>query len=178
MESPDQELVRRVSGGDVEAYVLLVRRYYPRCLRLALRMLGDRVEAEEAVQDAFVRAYGALERYEERDLFAAWLLRILLNQCRTLGAKRRRREARFVSADALPEAADANPPDIHHRIELQRALLQLTPEHREAILLRYVEDMSYEDAARLTGVGVSALKMRVMRAKEQLRDLLKESRYE
>lgn len=76
----DAELVRRSRGGDPAAFEALVDRHYPACLRYAFRMLGDRMDAEEAVQDAFVRAHRALWRYRERDQFRAWLLRILANR--------------------------------------------------------------------------------------------------
>src|SRR5215208_3646693 len=94
MAPTDDELVRRVSGGDMESYAILVERYYERTLRFGVRMLGNRADAEEAVQNAFVRVYRALDRYDARSRFESWLFQIVANQCRTLGAKRRRREDR------------------------------------------------------------------------------------
>jgi RNA polymerase sigma-70 factor (ECF subfamily) len=174
VEPRDEDLVQRTRAGDEEAYAVLVRRRYPRCLRYALHMLGNRADAEEAVQDAFVRAYRALDRYEERQRFEAWLFRILVNQCRTLGRRRGRRERSIVSYEDPPAVAAPEDGDVHLRLELEHALQQLTPEYREALLLHHVEDQSYEDAARATGASVSALKMRVMRAREQLRHILEE----
>ena len=170
MDPTDEELVRRARAGEQESFTMLVDRYYPRCLRFGLRMLGERADAEEAVQDAFLRAYRSLERYEERDRFGSWMFQILANQCRTLGAKRKRRERTFVPYDVVTDFATP-PGDVLAAAELQRALMQLGPDHREALLLKYVDDQSYEDMAAVTGVGVSALKMRVKRAREQLRAL-------
>jgi RNA polymerase sigma-70 factor, ECF subfamily len=170
MDPTDEDLVRRVRAGELDSFTTLVHRYYPRCLRFGLRMLGERADAEEAVQDAFLRAYRSLDRYEERDRFGSWMFQILANQCRTLGAKRRRRERTFVPYDVVADFSD-QPADGFLAAELQRALMQLAPDHREALLLKFVEDHSYEDMAEMTGVGVSALKMRVKRAREQLRTL-------
>ena len=173
MDPSDEVLVGRVRAGDVASFTLLVERYYPRCLRFGLRMLGDRADAEEAVQDALLRAYRSIDRYEERDRFGGWLFRILANQCRTLAAKRQRRERTFVPYDVVADFAEA-PSDGTAAAEVQRALMLLAPEQREALLLRYVEDHSYEDMAEMTGVGVSALKMRVKRARDHLRTLTKD----
>src|ERR671933_2520417 len=88
----DAAAVRRVLAGDADAFAILVDRYYDRYARYAVHMLGSREDAEEALQDAFLRAYRSLDRYEERERFAAWLFRIVVNQCRTLAARPRRRE--------------------------------------------------------------------------------------
>jgi RNA polymerase sigma-70 factor, ECF subfamily len=170
----DDEIVRRVVAGDVGAYRMLVDRHYQRCLRFGMRMLGNREDAEEAVQNAFVRAFGALGRYDARSRFEPWLFQILANQCRTLGAKRRRRERTFVPYDVEHDFGE--PPaaaGVHRATDVRAALQQLAPDHREALLLKYMDDRSYEDMADLTGVGISALKMRVKRAREQLQQLLK-----
>ena len=170
---PDDELVRRVVGGQVESYRVLVERHYEKCLRFAIRMLGDRADAEEAVQNAFVRVYRALDRYDARSRFEAWLYQIVANQCRTFGAKKRRRERTFVPYDPIHDFGE--PPraaGLHDALDIQKALEQLSPDAREAVLLKYLDDRSYEDMAELTGVGVSALKMRVKRARAQLQQLL------
>jgi RNA polymerase sigma-70 factor (ECF subfamily) len=143
-------------------------------------MLGNREDAEEALQDAFTRAYRSLPRCEDPDRFGAWLFRILVNRCRTMGARRGRRLRTFVSDDlALHEAAEEHPAERSAwREEIERALSRLRPEQREAFLLKYVEDMGYDEMSQLTGVGVSALKMRVMRACDRLRELLSDVRHD
>ncbi len=175
MEPTDDELVRRVCAGDVAAYTPLVDRHYPRYLRFALRMLGTRQDAEEAVQDAFVRAYRGLAQYQERQRFEAWMSRIVVNCCRTLGAKRRRDASTFVPYDAADYEAGSNDGlDPVGRMEVQRALQTLPKASREALLLKFVDGWNYEEMAEITGASVSALKMRVMRAREQLRAVLAE----
>ena len=139
-------------------------------------MLGNREDAEEALQDAFVRAYRSLHRCTEPARFGSWLLAILANRCRTAGGRNARRERRFVSAEdrhyaiALDHPADASA----LREEIGRALARLDADQREAFLLKHVEDLEYEQMAVVTGAGVSALKMRVKRACERMRRMLSE----
>lgn len=172
----ERQIIQRVLTGDTEAYAILVDRHYDRCARVALRILGNREDAEEAVQDTFLRAYRALGSYKDRERFAAWVTRILVNQCRTMRARTERREAVFsedidldyAARHAIAVAQDADWPD------LDAALAKLPPEQREAVVLRYTDDLTYEEMARVTGAGESALKMRVQRAFVRLRALLQE----
>src|SRR5918997_4809737 len=102
----DAALVRRVLEGDVGAYATLLDRHAPVCLRYATRMLGNREDAEDAAQEAFVRAYAALGRYDGRTGFRTWLFAILINRCRTIALHRSRREKRVViDEDAVAQAA-------------------------------------------------------------------------
>lgn len=174
--SSDAAIVARVLRGNAEAFRELVERYRDQYARYALHMLGNREDAEEALQDAFTRAYRSLARCEDPDRFGAWLFRILVNRCRTAGTRRGRRARTFVTDDAaLLGASEEHPEDrAAWREEIDRALQQLRSEQREAFLLKYVEELGYDEMSRMTGVGVSALKMRVMRACERLRDLLSE----
>jgi RNA polymerase sigma-70 factor (ECF subfamily) len=174
--SSDAVIVSRVLRGDVEAFGVLVGRYRDRYARYAFHMLGNREDAEEALQDAFTRAYRSLARCEDPERFGAWLFRILINRCRTLGARRGRRSQTFVVDEvAILEAAEDHPADrTAWREEIDRALERLRADQREAFVLKYVEELGYDEMSQLTGVGVSALKMRVMRACERLRELLSE----
>lgn len=179
---PDSEVVRAVLAGNEREFSVLVDRYHARCLRVATHLLNDSDLAEDAVQEAFVRAYRHLGSYRERDRFSAWLLRIVVNQCRTNATK----ESRFVRFGDEPLGAlgtangvqagqqTVESVELAHlrKAELAHALQQLAPEQREALVLRFSEDMSYEEIATLTGVGVSALKMRVKRGCNKLRTLL------
>jgi len=172
----DDLLVRRALDGDARAFTALVDRHAPACLRFAARMLGNADDAEDAVQEAFVRAHRALHRYESRETFRAWLFAILVNRCRTSAVRRGRRLRRFVHDEPALDAAfvesDASASEL--RLELELALEALEPAQREAFLLKHVEQLSYEEMAAATGVGVSALKMRVKRACERLQRLLRE----
>ncbi|HKP15397.1 MAG TPA: RNA polymerase sigma factor [Gemmatimonadaceae bacterium] len=171
----DRVIIQRVLEGDVEAFSRLVDLHYPRCARIAVRILGNREDAEEAIQDAFLRAFKALGDYEDRERFSAWLTRILVNQCRTVLARTKRRDALFAELD--PRRLDffiAAEPDEGTWLELEHVLGQLPAEQREAIVLKYADDLTYEEMSRITGAGESALKMRVQRAFARLRAMLQE----
>ena len=175
MESSDAALIERVLAGNVDAYAVLVSRYRDRAARFATHMLGNREDAEDALQDAFLRAFRSLERCD-RDRFGAWLFRILVNRCRTAGARRGRRDQTFVADEfALGGASVDHPAERNAwREEIDRALARLDTAQREAFLLKYADELSYEEMAEITGVGVSALKMRVKRACDRLREALSE----
>lgn len=175
-EEPDGHLVRRVLAGERRAYARLVERYRDRLGRYALRMLGNVADAEDALQDTFIRGYRSLARCDP-DRFGRWVFGILVNRCRTYGAERARRQAVLVSDDGAIAGAAVFPSDDrnawHEAIEW--ALRRLPPEQREAFLLKHVEELSYDEMQQLTGTRISALKMRVFRAREALRELLEET---
>ena len=173
----DAAVVKVVLAGDPDAFAVLVGRYYDRYARYAVHMLGNREDAEEALQDAFLRAYRSLAQYEERERFGAWLYRILVNQCRTVAAQRRRRELAFPDVD--PAAADgpatAGPADDPAGERLDALLALLPPDQREAVVLKYTEDLTFEEMAAVTGAKVSTRKLRVKRALERLRKAIPEA---
>jgi len=173
----DGEVVHAILTGDVEQYAVLVKRYRDRYARYAARMLGSPDAAEDAVQDAFVRAFDQLAQCREPDKFAGWFFLILRNRC---FAERRRshRDARPLGmqdeAIAGPDRSDRHVERAEDRRALERALERLTPEQRDVFVLKHVEEMSYEEIAALTGASVPSLKMRMHRAYDRLRALLKE----
>jgi RNA polymerase sigma-70 factor (ECF subfamily) len=177
VEPSDGAVVRAVLTGDVEQYAILVRRYKDRYARYASRMLGSVDAAEDAVQDALIRAYDRLAQCREPENFAGWFFLILRNRC----FAERRRDRR---SDGLDQAHELTAPEVSHaaveRAEqvssLERALLQLTPEQREVFLLKHVEELSYDEIAARVSTGVPALKMRMHRAYDRLRELLGETR--
>ena len=174
----DAELVARTRAGEPDAFGTLVAQYYDACWRFAYHMLGERTDAEDVVQDTFLRAYLAIGRYDERDQFRGWLFRILTNQCRNAQTSRGRRTRRFVQDDLAIAAAPAPPPGLGTSVEdvvLVKALAQLDPLQREALLLKYAEGLEYAEMSAMTGAGESALKMRVKRGSERLRALLRQS---
>ncbi len=172
----DALLVGRVLAGNTDAYAGLVARYRDRLGRYAMRMLGNSADAEDALQETFVRGYGSLARCTDPDRFGAWMFGILVNRCRTIGGQRARRQEKVVHDE--PSVARAS---VKHsadndalREEIEWAIAQLSQTHREVFLMKYVEDLSYDEMIQLTGIKLSALKMRVARAREELRKLLSE----
>ena len=174
MSDSDAELVARTLGGDLNAYAALMGRYRDKFGHYAFHMLGNREDAQEALQDSFVRAYRALGACRQPERFGAWLFRIVVNRCRTV-RRRLQRDRRF-DAD-LPDdvpSLGARPDAFEWRDEIGQALEQLRPHYREAFLLRYVEGLEYAEMAEMTGAKEPALRMRVKRASDQLRELLRD----
>jgi RNA polymerase sigma-70 factor, ECF subfamily len=173
----DAEVVKAVLAGDVERYAVLVERYRDRYARYAARMLGSIDAAEDAVQDAFVRAFDRLADCREPDKFAGWLFLILRNRC-FADQRRRQREGHLpeeaAAAVATPERSDDVVEQRERSKALERAVGQLTPEQREAFVLKHVAGLPYDEISQLTGATVASLKMRMHRAYDRLRELMKE----
>lgn len=175
VQAADAEVIAAVLAGDRERYALLVRRYQEPLYRHAVGMVGDRDAAADLVQDSFVKAFSRLHTCDP-ERFGAWLFRILRNRCRDWLKNRRRRTVPLL--DDAAAAPDSDDPALGlERTEasraVQRALLRLPAAQREAFLLKHVEGRSYEEMAELLETGVSALKMRVMRAREGLQEMLR-----
>ncbi|MFI5309940.1 MAG: RNA polymerase sigma factor [Gemmatimonadales bacterium] len=170
MSEIDPAVAIRAKRGEEQAFIEIVEFYYPRCLRFARNMLGNDQDAEEAVQDTFVRVHDSFPRFREDARFDPWLFRILANRCRTSLARSRRHRS-LIEYGEVPLSAAASEEDFGADwAEEVRVVLETLPvEQREAFLLRHVEDLSYEDIAAMTGVGLSALRMRVKRACDTLR---------
>ncbi|HEU5173785.1 MAG TPA: RNA polymerase sigma factor [Gemmatimonadaceae bacterium] len=176
MISVDPATLAQAKAGDLEAFAAIVRLYQPRCLRFARSMLRNPQDAEEAVQDAWMRVYRALPRYEDQERFDSWLFRILANRCRTRSIRMVRDQRTMVhDHPAMDIAETAHPAEQDAwREEIRHALDELPEAQREAFLLHHVEGLAYEEIAAVSGVGVSALKMRVKRACDHLRGRLQE----
>ncbi len=169
--------ISRAKLGDIGAFTTIVEVYYPRCLRFARAMLQNPDDAEDMVQDTFVRLYRALPRYEERQKFESWLFQILGNCCRTANTAFRRDAGRTVEDESALERVPS--PDVPGSGldgdwgEVVRDALADVPDYnREIFLLHYIEGFSYEEIEGMTGVRRSALKMRVKRASDLLRSRL------
>ncbi len=171
----DRDRVQLVLQGDQYAFNDLVTDYERSVYNLAYRMLGDRTEAEDATQEAFIRAYHNLQRYDPARPFKTWLLSITSHYCIDIIRKRR---MSLLSFDDLLPGQMMNATD-HGNVEdrvvehesvaaIQRMLSQLRPDDRAIIILRYWNDMSYEDIAEVLDATVSVVKSRLFRARQAL----------
>ncbi len=176
-DATDGEVVQAVLGGEVERYAVLVHRYRDRYARYAARMLGSLDAGEDAVQDALVRAFDRLADCREPDKFAGWLFLIVRNRCYA-ERRRQQREGRPLDERDDGVAAADRPDGTYEQTErmraLERSLGHLTPEQREVFVLKHVEGLAYDEIAGRTGATVASLKMRMHRAYDRLRDLMKE----
>jgi RNA polymerase sigma-70 factor (ECF subfamily) len=171
----DTEAVRAVLNGRTDAFAVLVRRYQDVLYAHAVRMVGSADDAADLVQRAFVKGFERLARCREPARVGGWLFRILANECRDHLKSRRRTD---VSVDVLPplRTDEPGPDDDAREAELRRrvdaALDRLDPDQREAFVLKHVDGRPYDEISALLGVSISALKMRVHRAREGLQTIL------
>lgn len=175
MHGTDDELVAQSLDGRREAFGELVLRHQKMVYNLARYLLGDSHAAEDLSQEAFLHAYRALPGYRAQGRFPAWLRTIVTRLC--LNHRRdRRREIPW--ADLTGHAAEATDgPDSRvgeweRCAEVRRAIASLPPDYRDVIVLRYLEELSYEEIARHLNVPVSTIETRLHRAKKQLRQRL------
>jgi RNA polymerase sigma-70 factor (ECF subfamily) len=176
-ERTDAQVVRDVLAGDRDAFRLLVRRYGSTLHGHALHMTASDDDAADLVQQALVKGFQKLRKCRDPERVGAWLFRILANMCKNYVRGRTRREVPLelvapLLAGASDPEADAEGAEIRSR--LWGALDALTPEQKEAFVLKHVEGRSYEEIAAVMDLSVASLKMRVHRAREALRGLLKE----
>jgi len=171
----DGDIVRAVLAGDRERYSQLVERYRDRYARYAARMLGSTDAAEDAVQDAFVRAYDQLAQCQDPNKFVGWFFLILRNRC-FAERRRNRTQAPLEAADqvAAADRTDGGTETAERRRALQHALLELTPDQREVFVLKHVEGLSYGEIAERLSTSVPSLKMRMHRAYDRLREQLRD----
>ncbi len=169
--------------GDEEAFCRLVEAYQRHVYNLAYRMLGDGAEAEDAAQEAFVRAYTRLSTYQRDKSFKTWLLSITAHYCIDRLRQRRLTWLSIEQDEAPPDLLVTNTPGpedslIHSEQEkiVGHLLSELPPDYRLPIVLRYWYDMSYEEIAEITASTVSAVKSRLFRARGLLADQMSHSK--
>jgi RNA polymerase sigma-70 factor (ECF subfamily) len=181
--SHDLTAVRACKGGDVAAFEELVRRYDVKLLRIAGHITHNREDAEEAVQDAFLKAYRNLDQFEEKSSFSTWLIRIAVNESLMKLRKHSVTKERYISLaqtdEGIPlDVADwaPNPEQLYSATELRRTLIRslesLSPALRVVFVLRDVAGLSGDETAEVLGLALSAIKARLFRARLQLREKL------
>jgi RNA polymerase sigma-70 factor, ECF subfamily len=169
----EQSQIRRAWGGDGAACREIVEQHRRGMYAVALRMTGDKAEAEDLVQDSFARAFRRLHQFDATYRLSTWLYRIVLNSCRD-HLKSPRRNERPAGARQL-ELAESDPWLARERKQrLSRAIERLTPHYSEIVMLKDVMELSYEEIHTLTGTPVTGLKIRAIRARDRLRELLEE----
>lgn len=178
MQATDNELVERVKGGDDDAFRILVERHSRAIYRSAYRITGNAADADDVVQEAFLRAYRAVASFDARATFTTWLHRIAINCSLDLIDSRKRRDGRINDGEdlALVASTDASPDRIVLGAEMQRAIAAamagLTGNERTAFVLRHFEGMPLEEIGQILGTRLNATKNTVFRAVKKLRQQL------
>jgi RNA polymerase sigma-70 factor (ECF subfamily) len=170
-EDPDAELLARVGRKEPAAVREMVARKLPRLLALAMRMLGDRAQAEDVAQEAFLRIWKQASRWQAGNArFDTWLHRVVLNLC--YDRLRRRRE---LPDEDMADQADPGPgpdeqlDDAQQSARVAKALARLPSRQREALVLHYYQELSNAEAAAVMGVSVEALESLLARARRAMR---------
>lgn len=177
----DEELVARVCSGELDSFEILMRRHNSRLYRAARAILRDDSEAEDVMQDAYVRAYEHLHEFAGRARFSTWLTRIAVHEA----LARVRRRKRFDSLESEPEErqmptrSETSPEqqagDLEMRPMLERAIDALPPEFRAVFVLRAVDEMTGAETAECLGIREETVKTRLHRARGRLQEMLLES---
>jgi len=169
---PDQALARRLARRDMGALREAYERHGERVQRLCLRLLGKRADAEDAAQEVFLKLFERARSFDGRARFATWLHRFTVNLCLHRMERERLRLARALPDEGeLVDPADS-PAEALGRTEareaLERLLLRLSPEHRAILVLRELEQLSYEEIAAALAIPEGTVMSRLSRAREQL----------
>jgi RNA polymerase sigma-70 factor (ECF subfamily) len=176
----EQALIERCLAGESECFRPLVQRYQRIAFSVALRMLGSRADAEDVAQQGFADAYAALDRFRgegRANAFSTWLLRIVINRSKDVLKSKKRTETPLENDVAGEEAMFAheptNPEAVLHRAQqrqrMEQALLRVPAKYREVLVLKDVEDLSYEEIRTILRLPITTLKMRVVRARAMMR---------
>lgn len=176
----DATAVAKARAGDDEAFRLLVERHSRALFKLAYRMTGNEPDAEDVVQDAFLKAYRSLDRFEERSQVGSWLYRIAANCAFDVLRRRQRRDSRVESLDGEdvlePEAHGPGPDrlalggDVRRHVEA--ALERMSPRERAAFVLRHFEGRSVKEIEAALGIDTTSVKQSVCRAVRKAREVL------
>jgi RNA polymerase sigma-70 factor (ECF subfamily) len=179
----DQHVIRAILDGDVNAYAVLVARYQKPIYNLMFRMSGSAADAADLAQETFIKAYEQLHRFREGKTFFPWLYTIGLNHCKNFLHRRKSRQD--VSTEDCELDGGLDYPSKHEERllaqldfeQLREALGQLPIDYREALILRYHEELALEDVAVALEISLSCAKMRVHRGLKKLREMLEKTHY-
>lgn len=174
------QLINDILNGDRNQYRVLVDRYAPVVFSIVRRFVNREADVEELAQQIFVKAYERLESFNKNARFSSWLYRLAKNHCLDFAKNIRQSNRQFSEMDehevnsALgeQEAADEFVLNKEWNSLLEEALQQINPDYAEAFLYKYRDDMTYRAMSRRLGIGVSALKVRVHRARKELKEYL------
>ena len=173
----DRELIQAALQGQSSAFGRLVQKYQDRLFNAMVHMLGDAEDARDTVQDAFVQAFVKLETFQQTAAFYTWLYRIAFNSA--ISRRRRSRPVesldrnRETSGDEPADAAAGDPLESQERAaQVRQALSQVSPEHRQILVLRDIDDLSCEEIGEVLQLPVGTVRSRLHRARLQLKELL------
>ena len=176
IQQPDIAVIRRAQRGDKRAFTLIFRTYEAPVFNYVLRMVGNRTLAEDLTQDVFLRVYQGLRGYSLRARFTTWLFQVAKNRVVDEFRSEERRPRSLVTIDDAPrlEVVDA-PIELSEAIGvLWRAVEELSPDLKQALLLRDIAGLSYNEIANTLDVTMATVKWRIFKAREEVQQALEE----
>ena len=180
MPAEEQKLIDAAIAGDSSAFERLIEPLEGRIYAVALRMCGNRDDAQDCMQESMIRIYRALSSFKGQSSFSTWIYRITMNTC--LDELRRRKARRSTSLDTLLDSGwsptdETDTPERHaiqseQRRTLERAIAELPEDMRAAVVLRDIQGLAYDEIASALNVNVGTVKSRISRGRERLREKL------
>ena len=170
----DEDLVRAFLEGNQTSFAELMRRHEDRIFALAFRMTGDRSDALDATQEAFVSAFRQVHRFRFDSAFGTWLYRIAANACHDLLRKRKRWADGEDVAEGADERSSRFDEQVAARLDVTKALASLPSEYREAVVMHDIGGIAYEEIARTTDTHIGTVKSRISRGRRRLAELLEQ----
>lgn len=173
---PDTELVSRVLSGEKHLFEWIMRRYNQRLFRVGVSILGNEMEVEDAMQNAYIKAYQHLNKFEQRASLSTWLIKILMNEC--LAQKNKKARLKLTNAEYHPENMGSmkTPSNILMNKELgivlETAIAHLPEKYRLVFMLREMEELPVKETGDILGIETANVKVRLNRAKAMLRQSL------
>lgn len=186
LPTQEKELIKKCQQGDIEAFEKLVLSYQKKVFTITYRYMGRREEAEDLAQEAFIKVYRSIKNFRGESSFSTWLYHVVTNVCRDALRKNSRR----LEEDSLDCAVTTEKGEIHREVVdwslspgpiyeqkelgefLQSLINQLTPEYKEVIIMRELQELSYEEIAEAAGCSLGTVKSRLSRARKILRSLI------
>ncbi len=177
MDMSDEAIATLVQKGDQQVFGIIVERYEARLLRYGTRFLSRREDAQDIVQEVFIRVYQNIQSFDTSQRFSPWIYRIAHNAF--VNALKKNSRSPFISVDFdtfVPHLAydDPSPREREQqemRVMIEKGLAELTPKYREILILYYLEEMSYQEIADIVQIPIGTVGVRVRRAKESLKNI-------
>ncbi|MCT4606659.1 MAG: sigma-70 family RNA polymerase sigma factor [Marinisporobacter sp.] len=184
-----KELIYKSQQGDIDSFETLIKEHEKLAFNIAYRMLGNIEDAKDATQDAFIKAYKALDKFKGESIFSTWLYKIVTNTC--LDLLRKRKSQKTCSYDGQIDTEDGKimrqlpdeenmPEDIvakkERQINIQKAINSLSENHKIVIVLRDIKGFSYEEMSKILDCSEGTIKSRISRARQALKKVIEKNR--
>ena len=186
---PDEDVMEHFQAGDEQAFNILIQRYKDRLHNFLYRYTHNHLDCEDLVQETFLRVYRSKDSYERIAKFSTWMYTIALNLAKSLYKKKKRMTTITIHKDPdKPEDRPMNLEDnnplqddtLHEKLcveELEKALMELSEEFREVVILRDIQQLTYEEIAEITGIPMGTVKSRINRGRAQIQELIEQFVY-